>query len=134
MATRTKAKEEQIQRMMKHGNWTREEAEAIYAADKEVDSMTLTQVTADLNDEQRKVMKKYTTVDTHTKKNPTVYKFDKPKRKENATKAEMIAAFAQFLIETGYAEVTVTNKERQIAFQHNGEHFELTLVQKRKPK
>ena len=72
-------------------------------------------------------------------KKPTVYKFDtkEKKRKENPTKAGIIAELAKFLEEnSGNAceNVEITNKERQIAFKIGENDFELTLVQKRAKK
>ena len=93
----------------------------------------------ELTDEQKKVVKKMTNSDTKTKKTaPTVYKFEQKKtRKENATKGSIIAEIAQFLSENVQLScelVEITNKERQIAFRIGENDYELTLVQKRKPK
>jgi hypothetical protein len=55
-------------------------------------------------------------------------------RKENPTKATIISEISAFLTENGYESVEITNKERQIAFKVGADSFELTLVQKRKPK
>ena len=74
---------------------------------------------------------------TGTRKAPTAYKFTKRERKPNATKGGIIAELAQFLTEnSGFSveNLQITNKERQIAFEIGGEKYELTLVQKRKPK
>lgn len=89
----------------------------------------------ELTDEQKKVAKAMTVSDTKTKKAPTVYKFEKKtNRKENTTKSAIIAEIADFLNEKGYDLVEITNKERQIAFKVGENDYELTLVQKRKPK
>lgn len=89
----------------------------------------------DLTPEQKKVAKKYT--GTGTKKR-TVYKFDTAKsKKENPVKQTIIAEIEQFLLKNDAicAEmVEITNKERQIAFKIGENDYELTLVQKRKPK
>lgn len=74
---------------------------------------------------------------TGTRKTPTAWKFTKRERKPNATKGGLITELAQFLTENSGFDVKnleITNKERQIAFEIGGEKFELTLVQKRKPK
>jgi hypothetical protein len=58
-------------------------------------------------------------------------------RKENATKGSIIAEIAQFLgenVQLSCELVEITNKERQIAFRIGENDYELTLVQKRKPK
>ena len=92
----------------------------------------------ELTDEQKKVVKKMTNAD-HKKKTPTVYDFDNSKRqrKENPTKAGIIAKIYEFLTEnSGFAfeNVEILNKERQIAIVFEGNNYELTLSQKRKPK
>ena len=93
----------------------------------------------DLTPEQEKEAKKYTKAGT--RKAPTVYKMDntdgKRSRKENPTKAGIIAEIAKFLAENSEnacENVEITNKERQIAFKIGENAYELTLVQKRKPK
>ena len=73
------------------------------------------------------------------KKGKTVYNLDATgkKKKENPTKANIIALLATILCENGEfsaENVEITNKERQIAFTVGENAFELTLVQKRKPK
>ena len=115
---------------------TEEEIAEVLATDKAIDKG------ADpfpLTEEQKKVSKKMTNSDTKTKKTaPTVYKFEQKKtRKENATKGGIIAEIAQFLSENSQFSpnlVEITNKERQIAFRIGENDYELTLVQKRKPK
>ena len=77
--------------------------------------------------------------ETAKKKGATNYNFDTStkKRKENPTKSNIIALLATILAENGdfsAENVEITNKERQIAFVVGENAFELTLVQKRKPK
>ena len=89
----------------------------------------------DLDEETEKMAKKY--ANSTTKKKPTVYEFTKRERKANPTKASIISELAKFLeeaSENATEDVTITNKERQIAFTIGEEKYELTLVQKRKPK
>lgn len=101
----------------------------------------------DLPPEEHKKAMKYANVQEKTpkkeekpaKKGGTAYNFDTStkKRKENPTKANIISAIFQFLTEMSALcpeNVEITNKERQIAFQIGENAFELTLVQKRKPK
>lgn len=124
-------KEQQLALFMAKLGITREEAEKLFEYDRAVDSGEKT--VYDLTAEQKKVVSKMTRAD----RKPTAYQFKQRERKPNATKAEIIAALATFLAETGeFAAETIeiTNKERQIKFQSAGETFELTLVQKRKPK
>ena len=111
---------------------TEEEIAEVLADDKKVDRG---EKLWELTDEQKKVAKAMTVSDTKTKKAPTVYKFEKKtNRKENTTKSAIIAEIADFLTEKGYDLVEITNKERQIAFKVGENDYELTLVQKRKPK
>lgn len=89
----------------------------------------------DLDKETEKMAKKY--ANATTKKKPTVYEFTKRERKANPTKAGIISELAKFLTEgSEYAteNVEITNKERMIAFSIGEDKFEITLVQKRKPK
>ena len=88
----------------------------------------------ELSKEQEKASKQARSTGT---KQPTAYKFTKRERKENTTKAEIIAELAKFLkenSENACEMVEITNKERQIAFKIGENAFELTLVQKRKSK
>ena len=58
-------------------------------------------------------------------------------RAENPTKSGIISNLAEFLNEMSNflcENVEITNKERQIAFTCGENSYELTLVQKRKPK
>lgn len=111
---------------------TDEEITEVLADDKKVDRG---EKLWELTDEQKKVAKAMTVSDTKTKKAPTVYRFEKKtNRKENTTKSAIIAEIANFLNEKGYDLVEITNKERQIAFKVGENDYELTLVQKRKPK
>ena len=83
--------------------------------------------------------KKKKTAENGEKKGKTAYNLDATgkKKKENPTKANIIALLATILTENGdfcAENVEITNKERQIAFVVGENAFELTLVQKRKPK
>ena len=112
---------------------TQEEALDIIEKDKIIDKGGRTEF--DLDKEKEKLAKKMINVDTHKK--ATVYKWDKKPRKENPIKTGIIAEIAQFLeknSENACEMVTITNKERQISFKIGENMFELTLVQKRKPK
>ena len=101
----------------------------------------------DLSPEEHKKAMKYAnsdekkkkTADSGEKKGKTTYNLDATgkKKKENPTKANIIALLATILTENGdfsAENVEITNKERQIAFTVGENAFELTLVQKRKPK
>lgn len=126
--------ESQTEKLMRTLGCTEEEALDIIANDKAIDQGK--RVEFDLDPEREKMAKKMANVGT---KKPTVYKFDTKdkKRKENPTKAGIIAELAKFLeenSENACETVEITNKERQIAFKIGENDFELTLVQKRAKK
>ena len=130
------AEDKRIEAAMKLG-MSREDALAMLAEDKRIDRGEVMEW--DLPPEEHKKAMKYANSDEKKKKAPTAYKFDTSgkKRKENPTKAGIIAEIATFLQEMcGFSaeNVEITNKERQIAFSVGENSFELTLVQKRKPK
>ena len=129
--------ETQKERIMRILDVSAEEADEILKADKAIDRGE--RVPFDLSPEKEKEAKKY--VKAGTRKAPTIYKLDnaegKRSRKENPTKASIIAELAKFLTENSENAcemVEITNKERQIAFKIGENAYELTLVQKRKPK
>ena len=129
--------ETQKERIMRVLDVSAEEADEILKADKAIDRGE--RVPFDLSPEKEKLAKKFANVDTKKRKKPTVYNLDaKGKaRKENPTKASIIAELAKFLTENSENAcemVEITNKERQIAFSVSGNRYELTLVQKRSPK
>lgn len=110
------------------------EAEAldVMAYDKAIDRGEKTKY--DLSAEQEKVVRKMKNVDT---KAPRTYTFSKRERKPNEAKRDIIANLHEFIINAivdSPNDVQITNIERQIAFTLGDESFELTLVQKRKPK
>lgn len=126
----------QLEAMRKLG-WSEEEIADVIAADNAIDKGE--RMDFDLSPEKEKEAKKY--AKAGTRKAPTVYKLDnaegKRSRKENPTKAGIIAELAKFLAENSENAcemVEITNKERQIAFKIGENAYELTLVQKRKPK
>lgn len=113
-------------------NLSTSEEKDLLAYDKAVERDEKTEF--DATPEQLKVERQMAR--TGTRKS-TVYKFTKRERKPNATKGGIIAELAQFLTEnSGFSteNVEITNKERQISFKIGEDSFELTLVQKRKPK
>ena len=129
--------ETQKERIMRVLDVSAEEADEILKADKAIDRGE--RVPFDLSPEQEKLAKKFANVDTKQRKKPTVYNLDArgKARKENPTKASIIAELAKFLTENSENAcemVEITNKERQIAFKIGENAYELTLVQKRKPK
>ena len=113
---------------MKNLHCTKEEALDIIKCDKEIDQGKPMEF--DLPKELEKQAKKMANVGTRKTDGKKVER----KRKENPTKATLISEIAQFLTENGYENVEITNKERQISLKSGENAFELTLVQKRKPK
>ena len=120
--------DKQIEKLMKLLKISEEEAIQLVADDKAIDRGE--RMSFDLSKEQEKQAKKYANVGEKTKKTER----KAPVRKENATKSTIIAEISAFLAEKGYEMVEITNKERQIAFKVGENDYELTLVQKRKPK
>lgn len=120
----------QKEKIMKNLGVSAEEADEILMADKQIDRGE--RMDFDLDPQKEKLAKKM--ANTHTR---TVYNFDTKnrKRKENQTKANIIATLFDFLSKSDLCEnVLITNKERQISFSSGENKFELTLVQKRNPK
>lgn len=122
---------EAIKRIQNGLKCSETEAREVYAYDRAVDRDEKTEF--DLTPEQQKNVSKLTRAD----RKPTVYNLNKRERKPNATKGAIIAALAAWLTDGTNFKVEgleITNKERQVKFSSAGETFELTLVQKRKPK
>lgn len=122
---------EAIKRIQAGLKCSEEEAREVYVYDRAIDKGEKTEY--DLTAEQQKNVSKMTRAD----RKPTVYNLTKRERKPNATKGAIIAALAAWLADGAEFEVEgleITNKERQVKFSSAGETFELTLVQKRKPK
>lgn len=106
------------------------EAKQIIADDKAIDRGE--RMPFDLSPEEEKKAKKYANVREHKK--PTAYKWDKRERKADTTKEGVIAQIAQFLTDSGYAEVQILNKSKLIGFKIADDAYEFNLVRKRKPK
>lgn len=125
--------EKQLHRIMSGLKCSAEEAQKVLAYDKAIEHGEKTDY--DLPQDKLEIARKF--AHTGTRKQPTLYKFTKRERKPNATKAGIIAELFTFLSENSDFAVEnaeITNKERQIAFRIGEDSFELTLVQKRKPK
>lgn len=125
--------ESQKERIMRTLGVSAEQADEIIAFDKAIDRGERTEY--DLDPDKEKEAKKMANVRSH--KTTGVYEFSQRKRKENPTKQSIIAELAQFLTENSEnacENVEIVNKERQIAFKIGENSYELTLVQKRKPK
>ena len=138
----------QLMAMRKLG-YTDEQIQQMLADDKRIDRGEVLEW--DLSPEEHKKAMKYANSDEKKKKKieksaentekkgGTAYNFDTStkKKKENPTKGNFIALLATILVKNPdfcAENVEITNKERQIAFTIGENAFELTLVQKRKPK
>ena len=119
---------DKVAELMAQLKCTREEALEIIECDKAIDRGE--RVYFDLDPEAEKQAKKYANTGTRQTNGQKTER----KRKENPTKATIIAEISEFLTEKGYEMVEITNKERQIAFKVGENDYEFTLVQKRKPK
>lgn len=116
----------QIENLMKHLGCTKEEAEDIIQADKAIDQGKPTSF--DLPKEKEKEALK----EAHKGKT-IAYNFTKRERKPDVTKENFVQVLADFLNDKA-ENVNITNKNRQVAFDLDGDSYELTLVKKRKPK
>lgn len=124
------SQKEKIMRLLK---CSAEEAESVIASDKIIDKGGRTEF--DLSPEAEKEAKKF--ANSRERKRPTVYDFKKRERKANPTKGGIIQYLFECLSNSSEfcpENVEIVNKERQIAFKIGEDAFELTLVQKRKPK
>ena len=125
--------EQTIEKHIKLLGCTREEAIDIIETDNVIDKGGRTQY--DLSEEEEKIAMKMSGIKDRKAKSENNMRGKV--RAENPTKSGIIAEIAEYLTENcGFAteNVTIINKERQISFSIADEKFELTLVQKRKPK
>ena len=133
MATSTKKEEARINSLMTNLRCSRDEALDIIKWDKVIDQGGRTPY--DLDPATEKMAKKM--VNVKERKKPTVYTFTKRERKANPTKGGIISELAKFMEEMSEfatESVEIVNKERQISFKIGEDTYELTLVQKRRPK
>ena len=122
-----------VQKLMTALKCTEEEALDIIATDKIIDKGGRTPY--DLPIEKEKEAKKIASVNERKSKSADNQRGKV--RAENPTKSGIIAEIAEFLTEeSGFAceNVQIVNKERLIAFKSGENCYEITLVQKRKPK
>ena len=134
MTAKERKKAERVQEIMRLLDCTEEEALDVVETDEIIDKGGRTKY--DLSKEQEKIAMKISAVNERTAKNQAENKRGKV-RAENPTKSGIISNLAEFLTEMSNflcENVEITNKERQIAFTCGENSYELTLVQKRKPK
>lgn len=126
--------DKKIQNLMRSLKISEAEARELIAYDNKVDKAKAKEkLEFDLSAEQEKETRKW----RQAERKPTVYDFSKRERKPNILKGEIIQALFNFLNENsdlGIENCVISNKERMICFESGGEKFDLTLIQKRKPK
>lgn len=115
-----------LEALMKLG-MSRDEALQVLADDDDIDHGEKKDF--DLTKEQEKVAKQYTRTGTRKSANGK-----KPTRKENPDKREIISLLDDALCDFVDNVKKVTNPERQIDFEYNGNSYSITLTQHRKPK
>ena len=120
----------QCERIMKALKVSEAEAREILAYDAEVEHTSKAEF--DLPPDKLEVARKFAHTGTRKMKE-TGLNLPKKERKPNEAKREIVEALRQAISEMS-DNVTVTNIERQISFELDGETYEVTLVQKRKPK
>lgn len=110
--------------LMKNLGLSREQAEELIAADKEVDRMTkISDINSDLTPEQAKVAKKARAAE----RKRTAYKFDtKREKKINEPKKEIISSLIAALGEVD--NLNVINDEREFTFTKDGKNYRITLA------
>lgn len=120
--------DEAVKKIMGILGCSEQEAQDVIATDKKIDKG---EKLFPLNPEEEKTSKK-------ARRAPTVYNFDTSKRKkvENLVKRDLIQQLFQFLnsLNEVITNIQVVNPERIISFDVQGNTYEFTLVQKRKPK
>lgn len=124
-------REAEILDMMSRNGYTREEAEELWDWD---NSDEETEETAEAAKNWKAMSR--TAHDARTVKTPGQKKEKKPReRTPNMTKRDIIDCLkeaVEFL--EGASNVVITNIEKYITFDMNGEKYEINLIQKRKPK
>lgn len=120
--------DEAVKKIMDILGCSEQEAQNVIATDKKIDKG---EKLFSLNPEEEKASKK-------ARRAPTVYNFDTSKRKkvENLVKRDLIQQLHCFLngLNEVITNIQVVNPERIISFDVQGNTYEFTLVQKRKPK
>lgn len=130
-----KEEKERIPTIMRVLNLTYEEAVDLIKTDRAIDKGE--HMDFDLNKEQEKEVRKMIKHETMTgiKKKPPNYTIKPKERKVNEPKKAFIENLVEWLNNSEtYENVEVLNAERQVKFTIGEDTFELTLVQKRKPK
>jgi len=129
----TKAQEKEVKRLQGLG-FSETEATEMVLYDDDVEHGKATEY--DLTEEQKKVAKQYTAVDSK-RKNPN-YVFTKRERKPNETKRTIMkwlkVLFDGFELKGEVSSVNLSNIERQIDFECDGKQYSITLTEHRQKK
>lgn len=129
----TKAQEKEVKRLQGLG-FSETEATEMVLYDDDVEHGKATEY--DLTEEQKKVAKQYTAVDSK-RKNPN-YVFTKRERKPNETKRTIMkwlkVLFDGFELKGEVSSVNLANIERQIDFECDGKQYSITLTEHRQKK
>ena len=120
--------DEAVERLMRGGHYSLEEATQIAIDDWRIDHGDRCEWEPTV--EEEKAIRKATKVVGERKKSATPVKRE---RKEDLVKQELITLLAEALGAYG-EDVVVTNKERMIAFNVGEDSFEVMLTKKRKAK
>lgn len=112
--------EEQIAKLMKSLDISREEAIQLIEDDKAIDRGAKM---FDLDPELEKGAKKARQADRKKSDTPI-----KRERKAKPEKAEICSAMMDGLTTLGVAEFNITNPEREFIFTHNGTKYKVTLA------
>ena len=123
--------DEAVERLMKGGHYSLEEATQIAIDDWRIDHGDRCEWEPTV--EEEKAMRKATKVVGERKKSATPVKRE---RKEDEVKQALINLLAAALGEgdLDVADIVITNKERMIAFNVGDDSFEVMLTKKRKAK
>ena len=130
----TNKDKEQIARIMSGLKCSYEEALEVHLCDKAIDKGE--RMDFDISKEQEKKMRKMLKHETMSGARTFEKRPKQPKEKKiNEPKKAFIEGLVAWLGESGdYGNIEVVNAERQVKFTIGEDTFELTLVQKRKPK
>ena len=116
--------EENILKMMRCLDISREEAIQLIEDDKKVDRMKDSEVNADLTKEQQQAVKKARQAD----RAPTVYKFTPRERKPNEDKRILLEQLVNAIGSSPiHAQCEITNQEREFLFTYNGIKYKVVL-------
>ena len=125
-------REKAIQKNMKYLKMSREQAEQVVAGEEEIDKGFIPDWAVETK--EQKANRRKVTQTTSTKKKPMALKGKPKEKKIDETKQEIVNLLNQAILNHGCENVEIVNVDRVVAFELNGEKYEITLTKKRKPK